>query len=178
MPSIALAGPNVAKTRKSIPIRAWATPLTIGSFLLMATTGVLMFFGVRGGLISEAHEWFSWAFLAGAVAHLVVNVRPLTLHLKSRWGRISIAAAVVVLVVAVFPSGVRTGHQVRHAVEQAVVDAPLSTLATLANVSPTDLENRLKAHGVTATLNQSLHDLSDQNGMDEHALLGIVFMKD
>ena len=66
----------------------------------------------------------------------------------------------------------------RHAVEQAVVDAPLSTLATLANVSPTDLENRLKAHGVTATLNQSLHDLSDQNGMDEHALLGIVFMKD
>ena len=178
MPSIALVGPNVGKTRKSIPIRAWATPLTIGSFLLMATTGVLMFFGVRGGLISEVHEWFSWLFLAGAVAHLVVNVRPLTLHLKSRWGRISIAAAVVVLAVAVFPSGVRTGHQVRHAVEQAVVDAPLSTLASLANVSPPDLENRLKAHGVTATLNQSLRDLSDQNGMDEHALLGIVFMKD
>ena len=118
------------------------------------------------------------AFLAGAVAHLVVNVRPLTLHLKSRWGRISIAAAVVVLVVAVFPSGVRTGHQVRHAVEQAVVDAPLFDPGDPGNVSPTDLENRLKAHGVTATLNQSLHDLSDQNGMDEHALLGIVFMKD
>ena len=50
MPSIALDGPNVAKTRKSIPIRAWATPLTIGSFVLMATTGVLMFFGVREGL--------------------------------------------------------------------------------------------------------------------------------
>ena len=49
MPSIALAGPNVPKTRKSIPIRAWATPLTIGSFLLMAATGVLMFFGVSYG---------------------------------------------------------------------------------------------------------------------------------
>jgi hypothetical protein len=178
MPSIALTGPNVAKTRTSIPIRAWATPLTIGSFLLMAATGVLMFFGVRGGLISEVHEWFSWLFLAGAVAHLVVNVRPLTLHLKSRWGRISIAAAAVVLVVAVFPSGVRTGHQVRHAVEQAVVDAPLSTLATLANVSPMDLETRLKAHGVAATLTQSVHDLSKQNGMDERALLAIVFTND
>ena len=107
------------------------------------------------GLISEVHEWFSWLFLAGAAAHLVVNYRPLTLHLKSRWGRVSLAACRLLLAVAVFPSGVRTGHQLHGLIERAVEDAPLSTVASLANVAPQDLESRLKAHGIAATLQQS-----------------------
>lgn len=36
--------------------REWATPLTIGSFLLIAVTGVLMFFHLDSGLNKLAHE--------------------------------------------------------------------------------------------------------------------------
>jgi hypothetical protein len=159
-------------------LRAWATPLTIGAFVLMAATGILMFFGWRGGLISEVHEWFSWLFLAGAAAHLLVNYRPLTLHLKSRWGRTILAASAVVLAVAIFPSGHRTNHQLHGLVEHALVAAPLSTVANLANVAPADLESRLKAHGVVATMQQSVHEVSEQNRLTEHGLLAIVFMND
>jgi hypothetical protein len=166
---------NASRTRSSIPLRAWATPLTIGAFLVMAATGVLMFFDVRSGLVSEAHEWLSWVFLAGAAAHLVVNYRPLTLHLKSRWGRVSITAAAVLLVASVLPTGVESGHRLHHAVEQAVVDAPLSTLASLAHVAPQDLENRLKARGIVATPQQSARELAAQNGVDERDLLAIAF---
>ena len=178
MSSIATAERSAGKTRPRLPMRAWATPLTIGAFLLMAATGVLMFFDVRGGLISEVHEWFSWAFLAGAVAHLVVNVRPLTLHLKSRWGKVSIAAALILLVAAVVPTGIRSGHQLHHAVEQAVVDAPLSTLASLAHVASADLETRLKAHGIAATMQQSPRQLSELNHLDEREVIAIVFRND
>jgi hypothetical protein len=178
MESVAIAGKSAGGTVPKTTIRTWAMPLTIGSFLLMAATGGLMFFGVRGGLISEVHEWFSWLFLAGAVAHLVVNVRPLTLHLKSRWGKVSIAAALVLLVAAVLPTGIRTGHQLRQTVEQAVVDAPLSTLARLAKIAPADLENRLKAHGIAATMQQSPRELSEQNGIDERQVIAIVFRND
>lgn len=41
--------------------RNWATPLTIGSFLLMAVTGLLMFFHLDTGLNKAAHEWLGWA---------------------------------------------------------------------------------------------------------------------
>ncbi|MNR38623.1 hypothetical protein D3C85_1567410 [compost metagenome] len=34
------------KTAKPFTLRTWSTPLTIGSFILMAVTGVLMFFDV------------------------------------------------------------------------------------------------------------------------------------
>lgn len=178
MESITIARESAGRTLPKIPLRAWATPLTIGAFALMAVTGILMFFGWRGGLVSEVHEWFSWLFLAGAVAHLVVNYRPLTLHLKSRWGRISLAACAVVLAVAVLPLGIRTAHQLHGIIEQAVIDAPLSTLATLANVTPADLQNRLKAHGVAATLQQSVHVLAEQNHLSERGMLAIVFMND
>ena len=176
MESITAVRESAGRTLPKIPMRAWATPLTIGAFALMAVTGILMFFGVRGGLISEVHEWFSWLFLAGAVAHLVVNYRPLTLHLKSRWGRISPAACAVVLAVAVLPLGIRTNHQLHALIEQAVVDAPLSTLASLANVAPQDLETRLKAHGVVATLHQSAREISEQNRVNEREVIAIVFM--
>ena len=44
--------------------RESATPLTIGSFLLIAITGVLMFFHLDSGLNKLAHEWLGWAMIA------------------------------------------------------------------------------------------------------------------
>ncbi len=178
MNTVAAADRSASKTRPGVPLRAWATPLTLGAFALMTATGILMFFGWRGGLISEVHEWFSWLFLAGAAAHLVVNYRPLTLHLKSRWGRMSLAASAIVLAVAVVPWGIRTPHQLHGLIERAVVDAPLSTLASLAKVTPEDAETRLKAHGVTATLEQSARQISVQNRVDQREVIAIVFGND
>lgn len=164
--------------RVAVPLRTWATPVTIGAFFLMAVTGVLMFFGWRGGLTSEVHEWFSWIFLAGAFGHIVANIRPFTIHLKSPYGRVSVAASVVLLAACVVPLGIKTGHQLRGAVEQAVLDAPLSTLASLANVAPSDLESRLKAHSIEAAMGQSIRELSDEKRYDARRILAIVFMND
>jgi len=178
MESVALAGKPVSAAARKLTMRTWATPVTLGAFALMSVTGVLMFFGVRGGLISEAHEWLSWVFLAGSAAHLVVNYRPLTLHLKSRWGRLSLAVAAVLLVVAVAPTGIQTGHKLHQAVEQAVVDAPLTTLATLAHISTQDLETRLKARGVAATPEQSARELAERNGVDAREVVAIAFARE
>ncbi|MCG8276944.1 DUF4405 domain-containing protein [Stenotrophomonas sp. NLF4-10] len=71
------------KTAKPFTLRTWSTPLTIGSFILMAVTGVLMFFDVVPGYLAFAHEWFSWFFLVGAGGHIAVNFRPLVRHLQS-----------------------------------------------------------------------------------------------
>jgi hypothetical protein len=36
----------------------------------------------------------------------------------------------------------------------------------------------LRAHGIAATLQQSVHELSDENRYSEHRLLAIVFMNE
>jgi hypothetical protein len=73
-------------------LRRWATPLTIGAFLLMSVTGVLMFFEVRRGLIKVVHEWLSWMMLLAVGLHA-------TLHWKSFSRYFSQKAALSVIAV-------------------------------------------------------------------------------
>ena len=63
-------------------IRKFATPLTMGAFLLSAVTGVLMFFHLDTGLNKAAHEWLSWAMVIGVALHIAVNYRAFSLYLK------------------------------------------------------------------------------------------------
>lgn len=93
------------KTAKPFTMRTWSTPLTIGSFILMSITGVLMFFDIVPGYLSFAHEWFSWAFVIGAGAHIAVNFRPFTKHLRSNWGRVNVAIFSVIVVVSMYSFG-------------------------------------------------------------------------
>ena len=61
-------------------LKAWATPLTIGAFGLMATTGLLMFFHLDSGLNKTAHEWLGWAMILGVVAHVMLNWKAFKRH--------------------------------------------------------------------------------------------------
>jgi hypothetical protein len=54
---------------------SWATPLTMGAFAVMATTGLLMFFHADIGLNKTAHEWLGWVMVAGVALHAVANWR-------------------------------------------------------------------------------------------------------
>jgi len=55
-------------------------------------TGIFMFFHWDFGQMTLAHEWLGWIFLLGAGAHIAANLRPLKMHLASRWGKVSVAA--------------------------------------------------------------------------------------
>ena len=157
-------------------IRIWATPLTIGSFFLMTGTGVVMFFRLDRGLITVVHQWFSWLFLLGTAGHIVLNLRPFKNHLKSRWGQASLIGFAVVLAMSFFSWGILTGPQLKRPIEEALVEAPLSTLARVTRITPEALLHKLEAQGISATEQQSIHDLAEANGVDENRLMAIVFL--
>lgn len=56
-------------------LRAWATPLTIGSTLIVTITGIMLFFHLSPGLTRMVHEWLGWVMAAAMIAHVVVNWR-------------------------------------------------------------------------------------------------------
>ena len=159
-------------------LRLAAGSLTIGGFLLVSVTGVLMFFGWDRGLTSVAHEWFSWLFIAGSGVHIAVNIRPFVNYFRVPWSRAGIVAFLMILAASFSSWGIRTGHDLRNSVQKALMDAPLSTLASLTQTSTETLQRRLKAHGITATAQQSLRDLSRAANYDEMRLLMIVFVNE
>ncbi len=161
-----------------LSLRRWATPLVIGAFLLMAVTGVLMFFELDVGLTAVIHQWFSWAFLIGAGAHVALNIRPFRNHLKSAWGRTSVAVFAVVTIAALFSWGLVTGPQIARPIEAALVDAPIAALAAVTRNVPETVIGRLAAGGIVADGGDSIRDIALRSGVDENRLLAIAFFLD
>jgi amino acid transporter len=159
-----------------IPARRWATPLTIGSFIVMAITGILMFFHVDRGINAGAHEWVAWLFLIGVAGHVTANFRPLKGHLKSSWGRTSVGVFAVVVVASFFTWGVRSGGQLLSAIRDSLVNTPLSTLATVVHAEPEALQRRLMTHGVLVRQDQTIRDLTGDDTSEQLHLLEVVFL--
>jgi hypothetical protein len=128
--------------------RDWATPLTVGAFMLLASTGALMFFHLDSGMNKLAHEWLSWLLLAGVALHATSNWAGLKKHLgaggRGRW----FLAAFVVLFGLSFlrPPGAeaKKPSPARLALK-AMLAAPLRDLAPLSGRPAEQLLQDLRA---------------------------------
>ncbi len=139
--------------------REWTTPIIAGAFLLLAVTGVLMFFHAATGLAKELHEWVSWIFLAAAAVHLAVNFTPFKNYLAQRKGQMVVGAFALLLVVSLLPFG-GSGEPPYVAPLRSLGTAPLATLAQVAQTSPEQVVERLKKEGLAVqSAQQSLSEL-------------------
>lgn len=115
--------------------RDWATPLTIGSFLLMAVTGTLMFFHLDTGLNKLAHEWLGWVMVAGGLLHAVANWTAFKRYiLSSNAGRAILGLSMLVLAgsfVSMPGAGPGRGMQPQMMAMRAMTQAPIASVAPL-----------------------------------------------
>jgi len=132
--------------------REWATPVTIGAFALMATTGILMFFHLDGELNKLAHEWLGWLMIAGVALHVVVNwVAFKRYFLVSRKGQLILAVSALVIAATFMPlPGQDEGGASPPVLAlRALTKAPLSQVAPLTGRSAEALLADLKQAGIT-----------------------------
>lgn len=163
--------------------RTWATPLTIGVFVVMAVTGLLLFFHLDTSLSKLAHEWLGWAFVLGVALHAWTNRASFKAHLASTRGRVIIGLFVVLVVVSVLPidgggegGGGGGGGGGMRAAEYALTHAPLASVAPLADRDVDAIVASLRAAGFAdASADRSIDDLvGDDHGRQEQAV-GVVF---
>lgn len=155
--------------------KEWATPLTIGSFVLIAATGVLMFFHLDSGLNKAAHEWLGWAMLAGVALHGAQHLKSLKRHF-TRPAALAVIGVFFALLAASFysPPG-RPDKPPYQLVTQAVLDAPLAQVAALAGKDTQALLTQLNAAGIPADAGQSLRVATGPARNDQMKALGVIF---
>lgn len=152
--------------------RAWATPLTIGAFLLSAVTGVLMFFHADIGLNKEAHEWLGWILVAGVAFHAMVNFGAFKRHFGTGMGKLLIGLFALLLALSFVPLGEEKGGPPTLAPVRALANAPIATLADVAQVSADEMMARIRAEGLQpASTRQSLGELV---GKDMHRQVEVL----
>lgn len=156
--------------------RDWITPLTIGSFILVAITGVLMFFHFDTGWNKQAHEWLSWIFLGAIALHIIANVKPFKKAFSTVKGLSLIGVFTLILAASFLPIRAGGGEPPFVAPIRALGNAPLSTVAEIAHVNREELRHRLQEAGVTMTSDrQSLKDLIGDDVKKQIRVLNAVF---
>ena len=141
-------------------LREWATPLTIGSFTLIAATGILMFFHWDSGFNKTVHEWLGWGLLAAAILHAAANFGAFKRYFKNRTALIVIGVCLLILAASFVspPGGDRKPPHI--AATLAITNAPLSVVAQVANKDIAVVLDQLRRAGIEATAQQSLKQLS------------------
>jgi hypothetical protein len=164
-------------------LRSWVTPTTIGSFLLLGVTGLLMFVGVRGGLIVVAHEWLSPIFVCGACAHIWLNWGAVRANLSRARGIVIVGLFAALLAVSVAPfeeAGEivwEHGHglEIGQMAADVLIQARLSTITELTGGTPQQVRERLNRLGARVSSDDmSLADVAAQSHISPLRVLDAV----
>ncbi|MBS1174611.1 MAG: hypothetical protein H6R05_742 [Burkholderiaceae bacterium] len=141
--------------------RQWVTPLMAGSFILMAVTGILMFFHWDSGLNKTAHEWLGWAMVIAAVLHITTNWFGFKNMFNSATGKAVIGLFTAVLALSFINVGGGEGGGGRPVAPiNVLAQAPISQLAQISKIDEQTLITRLQSSGVqNATANSTVKDL-------------------
>ncbi|MCF8382266.1 MAG: DUF4405 domain-containing protein [Chlorobium sp.] len=157
-------------------MKSWATPLAIGSFIILAVTGLLMFFKIEGGYIKPVHEWLSWLMVAGVVLHTVANWKAFLSYFSKIPAVSIISVGIVVTALAVFMPASREGGNPKMKMMKAIESARLETVAELAGKESEEIVTTLEKKGISVSdPSMTIRQIAKQNQKKEMEVLGLVF---
>ncbi|MBN2768211.1 MAG: DUF4405 domain-containing protein [Campylobacterales bacterium] len=135
--------------------RGWVTPLAGGLFLIMAVTGILMFFHIDTGLNKVAHEWLGLFMVVVVVLHIVLNFKGFVNSLKTLTGK-TISGIFVVLLMLSFLSLNGEGPNKPFVLPIGIMaKADIADLSKISRIGEEELVRRLQLFSSTPINAQS-----------------------
>ncbi len=156
---------------KAITTRTWSTPLIMGCALVVASSGVMLFYHLGEGLIKSMHEWLGLLFAFAIVLHVLNHLTPVSRYLKNTQALVVIALVLSLAGGWIAVNGSTEEHPAKRLLAK-VESAPLAAVAPLQNETAGDLIARLRKAGFTVEdEQQSLVDVAQQNSSSPLAII-------
>lgn len=161
----------------TLALRSWATPLVAGSFLIMAASGVLIFFHLDPGMMKSVHEFAGFAMVAGGVAHLVLNWRAFTTYFRRPLAKAIMGLGVVTLGLSAFSFGMapESPRAAMEAMSTRIAAAPLDLVAELSGQTQDQVIATLTAQGLTPAPGATIGSLAGDDPMRRLQVIQAVF---
>lgn len=154
-------------------VNRYATPFTIGLFLVSAISGVALFFHLGSKYFHGMHEWLSILLLLPVVFHIQKNWPGMKGYLKRRtiWmpTLISLAGALVFVVLAWNSPGRPPSPSAKLLGGQS-----LATLAPIMGTTPAGLEAELMEKGYAAKATDTLEAVAKKAGKPIDVVVGEI----
>lgn len=157
--------------------REWATPLTIGSFLVIAVTGVLMFFHLDTGLNKLAHEWLAWAMIAAVGLHAAAHFRSFSRYFTRPRALAVIGVSLVILAASFLTPPGKSAKPPHVLAVNALLDAPIERVAGIAGRELQTVLTDLRAADFSASADSNLRAVAGPQRERQMQALGIALAK-
>lgn len=157
-----MASTFIPPARKSL-LQTYATPLVAAIFVIVAATGVLVFFHLGQNLLMGAHIWLGMAFVAASLLHVARHWKGVVHMAKQKRTHALMILSGLALGAFMLNSAGGEGGNPMKAMVGKTAQAPLVTLAPVLGVTPEILIKRLNAGGVAvADASMPLEALASQ----------------
>ncbi|WP_461535089.1 DUF4405 domain-containing protein [Spongorhabdus nitratireducens] len=158
-------------------VKLLITPLTVASFIIVAVTGVMMFFKLRAGIITPAHEWLGIVFVVMGILHmLLLHKNSMKKHLSKPGSAAVIVAGLLITVLSVsIPGRGASGMPPFLKAENIMYEADLNTLPPLFELSDQEFMQKLAASGLTVLESDtSLQSIAIHNNLTRKEIMARV----
>lgn len=157
-------------------IRDIATSFTTLIFLVIAISGVMMFFHFNDMLVKDLHEILGLLFVFAAFLHVIMNWKSMKNYFSKK---IFISASILILAIStlfIFQSSDK-GDNPKMVMMQKVLNAPISNSFTLLNGSYENAIKKLESQNIHITNNKTIKSLAKANQTSPFKIISIITSK-
>lgn len=157
-------------------LREWTTPLAIGSFMISAVTGILIFFHVNIGWIKIAHTWFSWLLVAGVAAHVITYWKTFPEYFQKLPGMAIIVTCLILTIASFLPIGSDRARPPFMAISSTLSAMPFTEIAQVLKEHPIELMEELENRNIVVKdRKQTIAEIARFNNRKDIDVLATIF---
>jgi 4-amino-4-deoxy-L-arabinose transferase-like glycosyltransferase len=125
----------------------YTTAITATLFLVVAGSGIAMFFHVGKNVVSEMHEWLAMVLVAVAGLHIYKNWPAMMSYFRRKTILAPLALTLVAAIAFIVPASLEQRPDGIRGLAQAMQNARLADVGKVLDILPTELEAALKKEG-------------------------------
>lgn len=155
--------------------RNFVTPFVACVFIVVALSGILMFFHLFDGYTEVMHECLGIVFSVFAIMHIIINWKGLSSHFRKG---VFITAGIVVATVSLgFVTLEKMFPPIDIVVMQKLVKAPISDSFKFLEIDYKEASEALGSHGIKIDNAKTIEDIWIKNKTAPEEVLEILISK-
>ncbi|WP_321311526.1 DUF4405 domain-containing protein [Halarcobacter sp.] len=153
-----------------------ATSMATVVFLVVAVSGLMLYFKIFNSQVKELHEILGLAFVAAAVLHVTANWKAMKNYFTKK---IFISAALVVVVISglFISQNLDKGADPKGTALRSIINAPLDASLKVLAVDYDEAMMRLENANIKNLNKKSLGEIAKANGDSPFKIIAIITSK-
>ncbi len=152
--------------------RSFITPLTTIIFLVVALSGLLMFFHIFDGYTEVVHEILGVIFVVFSVLHVILNWKALKIHFKKRVFILSTIVVAVISILLVIQQ--QKSPKFDTILIERITNAPIEDVLKILQLDSIVVVKRLEENGISFIEGASMEEIRINNKVSPKKLFDLI----